>query len=361
MNYRPRGQALTSHSAPRSKLNKSDLTRHSFYNQLLLWGRISPESVKLNSTRKVIRVKTFDENYTPQKIEFTHTPPNTTISIRRSFSMLEDIQRQDLFKWKNEFIQTVKLAQWNEVTAVEVLRSAIDSQYFNLIDELDTIEKIMKKIFKTKYPESHYIRYLNMLANAKQDDFLTIKEYKEYINDICQRLMICMNWSEEQMNVKAEEAFYTGLSRRTQLEMSRLNVTTIKGIYDMINTTEETLLEQFNGSEVENKLSVYHRNKREEQANKGKRCSYHGLCNHDTAECREIKKNKGLRFKKETGDTATKNLAMSSTSKTPKILEIKTFIFDTEYSAILDTGSSYNYINENIVKKHKLTTKHIKK
>ncbi|KAG0420404.1 hypothetical protein EQH57_0160, partial [Dictyocoela roeselum] len=229
--------------------------------------------------RKDIRVKTVDETYTSQKIEFTHTPPNTTISIRRSFSMLEDIQKQDLFKWRNEFIQTVKLAQWNEVTAVEVLKSAIESQYHDLIDGLDTIEKIMNKIFKTKYPESHYIRYLNMLANVKQDDFLTIKEY---INDICQRLMICMNWNEEQKNIKAEEAFYTGLSRRTQLDMSRLNVTTIKGIYDMINTTEETLLEQLNGNELDRKTQVYCKNEREDRIDKGKRCLYHGLCNHTT-------------------------------------------------------------------------------
>ncbi|KAG0441893.1 hypothetical protein DMUE_0713 [Dictyocoela muelleri] len=106
-----------------------------------------------------------------------------------------------------------------------------------------------------------------MLANAKQDDFLTIKEY---INVIFQRLMICMDWIEEQINVKAEEAFYTELSRRTQVEISSLNVTTINGIYDMINTTEETLLEQFNRSELENKLPAYHGNNREDQANKGK-------------------------------------------------------------------------------------------
>ncbi|KAG0430206.1 hypothetical protein DMUE_5685 [Dictyocoela muelleri] len=141
--------------------------------------------------------------------------------------MLEDIQKQDLFKLRNEFIQTVKLVQWDEVTTVEVLKSAIESKYFNLIDGLETAEIIMDRIFKEKYPSSHYIRYLNMLANTKQDDFLTIKYYKGYIIDICESLKICFNWSEKQKNLKADEAFYTGLSRRTQLEMSRLNVQTI--------------------------------------------------------------------------------------------------------------------------------------
>ncbi|KAG0420661.1 hypothetical protein EQH57_0064 [Dictyocoela roeselum] len=136
--------------------------------------------------------------------------------------------------------------------------------------------------------------------------------------------------------------------------MSRLNVTTIKGIYDMINTTEETLLEQLNENELENKNLTYRINKREDQVDKEK-MFLHGLCNHTTSECRELKKAKNTRFKTETRDHTTKNFAMPSNSKTPKILEIKTYISDSEYSPILDTGSSYNYVNENIVRKHKLT------
>lgn len=62
-----------------------------------------------------------------------------------------------------------------------------------------------------------------MLANTKQDDFMTIKEYKDCIGRICRRLGICMGWDNAQTNAKAEEAFYTGLSQRTKLEIEYEN------------------------------------------------------------------------------------------------------------------------------------------
>ncbi|KAG0441754.1 hypothetical protein DMUE_0815 [Dictyocoela muelleri] len=52
---------------------------------------------------------------------------------------------------------------------------------------------------------------------------------------------------------------------------------------------------------------------------------------------------------------------MLSKSKIPKIMEIKTFINDTRYTTILDTGSSYNYVNEDVVKEHMLKTLQINK
>ncbi|KAG0442056.1 hypothetical protein DMUE_0574 [Dictyocoela muelleri] len=228
--------------------NKKSSIKMSFYNQLIFYGRISPESVKLNSTRKDFSERLIDENFITKR-EFKHTPTNTTISIRMSFSMLEEIQKQDLFKWSDEFKQTVKLAGWNDITAVEVLRSSIDSKYYSLIQDAATVDNIIDIILSHKYPASHYTKYLNMLSNVRQDDFLRIKEYKENKVNICKRLKICMGKTESQTRIKAEEVFYTGLSKRTQLEMSRLNVRNIVDIYEMINCTEETLKEQLDINE----------------------------------------------------------------------------------------------------------------
>ncbi|KAG0435947.1 hypothetical protein DMUE_4464, partial [Dictyocoela muelleri] len=172
---RPRHQPHQQ-TAPSRTLNKSHSSTYSLYNQLLLFGRISPESVKLNSTRKDFEESYNDEKYNPQRIEFTHIPNNTTISIKRSFSMLEDIQKQNLFKWKNELTQTVKLAKWDNETVSEILKASIDAQYFHIIDGLTTVDDIMNAILRYKYPTNNYIKYLNMLANTKQDDFITIKE-----------------------------------------------------------------------------------------------------------------------------------------------------------------------------------------
>ncbi|KAG0420037.1 hypothetical protein EQH57_0320 [Dictyocoela roeselum] len=53
---------------PGSSVNKRVYAHKSLYNQLLLWGRISPESVKLNSTREDSITKDYDENFAPQRI-----------------------------------------------------------------------------------------------------------------------------------------------------------------------------------------------------------------------------------------------------------------------------------------------------
>ncbi|KAG0434761.1 hypothetical protein DMUE_5039 [Dictyocoela muelleri] len=115
------------------ELNKLQFTELSLYNQLLVFGRVFPETVKLNSTRNNIATEYKKETFMPQRIEFSHTPNNTSISIKRSFYLLEDIDRQDLFKWKNEFLKTAQLANWNEETALEVLKSSIDTQYFDIV------------------------------------------------------------------------------------------------------------------------------------------------------------------------------------------------------------------------------------
>lgn len=133
----------------------------------------------MNSTKKDFGDDHANVSFTPQKIEFTHRPNITCISIMRTYTMLEDIECQDLFKWGTEFIQTMKLAQWDFHAAVEVLKASIDSKYYELIEGANTAEEIMKIILKQKYLAKHYLKYLNILANVQQGDFLTKKEYRE--------------------------------------------------------------------------------------------------------------------------------------------------------------------------------------
>ncbi|KAG0430993.1 hypothetical protein DMUE_5604, partial [Dictyocoela muelleri] len=164
---------------------------------------------------------------TPRRIEFSHTPIGTSINISRSFQMLEDIERQNLFEWKEEFLQSAKLAQWNEEATLQFLRSSIDSKYLYLIENVTTLDQALSNIFTTKYPLKNYLKYLNQLSHVYQDQFWTIKEYKNHIEEICTRLAICIGWTNEQKSLKIEESFYNGLSKRTQLEMARLNITKI--------------------------------------------------------------------------------------------------------------------------------------
>ncbi|KAG0438125.1 hypothetical protein DMUE_3283 [Dictyocoela muelleri] len=169
--------------------------------------------------------------FVPQRITFTITPPNTNIGIQRSFTMLESIEKQYLYKWKEEILQTASIASWDEPTTVGVVKASIASKYLHLIQHKMTLDEIWKAILEHKYPYSDNLKYLNKLANTQQNDFLTIKKYYNTIESICTRLGTCLGWNEDMRRIKCQEAFYNGLSKRCKLEMVRLNIKDCTSIY----------------------------------------------------------------------------------------------------------------------------------
>ncbi|KAG0435297.1 hypothetical protein DMUE_4786 [Dictyocoela muelleri] len=93
--------------------------------------------------------------------------------------MLENIDKQDLFDWKGEFLQTVQIAGWDEQTASKVLKSSISTSYFDLIKNFNTPGDIISALFRYKYSEKNHVKYLNQLAKTKQNHFLRISQYRD--------------------------------------------------------------------------------------------------------------------------------------------------------------------------------------
>ncbi|KAG0420448.1 Retrovirus-related Pol polyprotein from transposon, partial [Dictyocoela roeselum] len=339
-----------------SSLNKQHVNK-SIYSQLLIFQRISPECVMLNSTRRSETANDHDKTFTPRRIEFSHTPIGTTINISRSFQMLEDIDRQNLFEWKEEFLQSAKLAQWNEEATLQVLKSSIDSKYFHLIENVTTLDQALSNIFMTKYPSKNYLKYLNLLSHVHQDQFLTIKEYKNYIEETCTRLAICVGWTSEQRSLKVEESFFNGLSKRTQLEMSRLNITKISDMYSIINCTEETLLDQVRDTNHTSARPNRMKGSKGSKPNSKNFCKHHGECNHSTQECRYL--NNGD-YKTKHSDSKKENFALRTDEIDTATLNLTANIEGNSYKAVLDTGSTFSYLGKEIIKKHKIKTQDIK-
>ncbi|KAG0438905.1 hypothetical protein DMUE_2802 [Dictyocoela muelleri] len=178
--------------------------------------------------------------------------------------MLEKIYEQDLFVWKDEFMLTIKVANWDDPTALGVLKISISSEYIDLIYDCIALEDMMNAIFNQRYPREKQLKYKNKLFTIQQDDYRTIKEYRHDIIKSALKLGICMDWTREQIEMKIDEGFYTGLSKRTKLEMIRLNVQTTSAIYNLINATEEILIEQemikSKGDEKQKKKKRYPKN-----------------------------------------------------------------------------------------------------
>ncbi|KAG0440597.1 hypothetical protein DMUE_1624 [Dictyocoela muelleri] len=110
--------------------------------------------------------------------------------------MIEDVAKQDLFLWKDEFIQTAKLAGWSDETAANVLKASMSATYFGLVNILNKTEEIIRTLFKLKYPEKDHVKYLNQLSSTKQNNFLRISEFRDEIINIIKKLIVCLDWSQ---------------------------------------------------------------------------------------------------------------------------------------------------------------------
>ncbi|KAG0417386.1 hypothetical protein EQH57_0980 [Dictyocoela roeselum] len=202
--------------------------------------------------------------------------------------MPEDVQRQDIFKWREEFIETIKLAGWNEDQATKVLKASISAEYLRQIENLNTVSDIMQVIFKTKYPQKDNVKYLNQQTNIKQNNFLRIRNFRNAILDTTQKLSVCLNWNNEMREIKTREAFYYGLSKRTQLEMIHLNIHNIDDMYTIIESTEAALLEQM--KETSDAPRKKKTSKNLEKGNDKKLCLYYQTSTHDKTNCRVLQK-----------------------------------------------------------------------
>ncbi|KAG0439766.1 hypothetical protein DMUE_2203 [Dictyocoela muelleri] len=124
---------------------------------------------------------------------------------------------------------------------------------------------------------------MNILTNIKQNNFLHVKEYKKELEETIRKLSICLNWSADNEKIKKRDAFYFGLEKRTKLEMTRLNIQDIDSMYDIIEATEESLVQQYNDQLSTKKQLEKSRRQNGENFKRtdNKFCSYHKTHTHN--------------------------------------------------------------------------------
>ncbi|KAG0442520.1 Retrovirus-related Pol polyprotein from transposon [Dictyocoela muelleri] len=269
--------------------------------------------------------------------------------------MLEDIDKQDIFIWRDEVLESAKISGWNDETLMAVIRAISSTKIHRLFETSRTSQEMIDTVFKIKYPASHALRFLNIISNIRQNNYYTIREYKEDIEAACQRLSIYLNWDVHTTNFKSEEIFYNGLNRRTQLEMSRLRVTNIREMYELINTTEDTIIEQMRSHKIKEEKTYRKVSNEKAEENKkpvrvvSKWCTFHKTATHSDTECRALKK--GGEKDKRNSDTkpSSLNMLVQEPMKTLMTVEIETIYNDRSLKCVIDTGSTYNIIKKEIL------------
>ncbi|KAG0438793.1 hypothetical protein DMUE_2872 [Dictyocoela muelleri] len=160
-----------------SRKNKIMLKQMSIYNNLLIYGILIHGHVSLSSRNRFM--PDTNNEIIPQRVEFDISSDNTNIKLKRSFSMLENIERQYIFNWRDEFLQTAQIARWTSESEDQVLKSSIFTEYLYLVSGLNDVEDMMKAIFRFKYPAKDHVKYLNKLSNINKNNFLRIREFRD--------------------------------------------------------------------------------------------------------------------------------------------------------------------------------------
>lgn len=252
------------------------------------------------------------------------------------------------------------MTEWNEEQAAKVLIASISTEYLRQLENLNTVDNIMQVIFKTKYPEKNNVKYFNQLTNIRQNNFLRISDFRDAILDTIHKLGVCLNLNNEMREMKTREAFYYGLSKRSQLEMIRLNIHNIDDMYTIIDSTEAALLEQMK----ENSGSP--RKKRTHETigkiNAKKLCIYHQTSNHDKANFRVLQKRgqdvqHHKSYEKPSNLNEKRNTVIKELKIQTQLPELEASINDKSYIFLLDTGSALSYISEEIIEENNIPTR----
>jgi hypothetical protein len=153
---------------------------------------------------------------------------------------------------------------------------------------------------------------------------------------------------------RVEEFFYNGLTKRTQLEMVRLNVKNTSEMLCIIQTTENTMIEQMRNSKStnnkQNNEQFENRKFKHENENKPKKfCEFHKSTGHSTEECRSRKTFNSKKFNN--NEREGKSLALCEPKAKPKALETTCTINGHTLNTMIDTGSAFNYNKEEVTTK----------
>ncbi|KAG0437952.1 hypothetical protein DMUE_3391 [Dictyocoela muelleri] len=138
--------------------------------------------------------------------------------------------------------------------------------------------------------------------------------------------------------------------------MARLNIRECSEIYSIINSTEETMIEQMKTVKVKQKhekrisnKDKMHFKQSENNASKHKQkyCEFHNVYTHDSSECHAKLKAKN----KEPPKNPKTNNTFAIKKTIPRISALETTgtINNKGFNLILDTGSAYSYIDGKIV------------
>ncbi|KAG0442752.1 Retrovirus-related Pol polyprotein from transposon [Dictyocoela muelleri] len=294
-----------------------------------------------------------------EQASFEYNDSLTGLKTIHKINILKSIEQQDVFSWTLAFREISRICNWSMEAQTNVLKHivSIDIQY-RIGAPADT-NLYINLLLKQKYNHETSHKYYSRLSSLKQINYYTIRKYLHEIEINCQKLGLCLNWNNDLIQQKQHEIFFNGLDTNAKLELSKYFRKEFKSVYESILTTECMLIEnmesivanirEYNHNVFENHNTPNQQSsiqKMKSSSNK-KYCSFHKSNTHSDQECRMQKRKQTKNV--ERNDTE-KILALQEPKPIAKSILISIVFKNKSYSAMLDTGSEYNYVSEAVIR-----------
>ena len=315
-------------------------------------------------TRKQGKGKLQQEGQRRKTVIFKCPVEGTDVKIERTIDVVDDINGQDILSWATEFKEIVSLCGWEEKAAFTILKSLIDQELFHLIKDKRTVVTGLNALIKAKYPEKKTTYYVKKYQSIYQENYTFIEEYAAAIKNAVIELGACRNWKVSELSERIEEAFHTGLSQRTSLEILKYEDQTMANIIDKIMNAEQILLNTSSTQEIREEPETrkhsnhsfrgkqYPRQTRSDDYSRAFQPSSYRKPYHKRPLSKPWHQTK--REENREKKTQNQNYAVLAPKKNNSPIELIAVCEKQKINCILDSGSKLNYISEDVAKKCEL-------
>lgn len=162
----------------------SSRTCESLYERDLRGLPISPSHHISNSN---VRNQSKELNYT-NSMNFTYTVPSTTQASQIKIPYLSKRGEQPLGLWIDLFNKATRKCTWDETTQLAILDELLIDDMEYLVKSKRTVNSILDTLLQLEYPPTDRRKYLKDLSLIRQENYRTITEYVNTINDVVQKL-----------------------------------------------------------------------------------------------------------------------------------------------------------------------------
>ncbi len=215
----------------------------------------------------------------------------TGIKLKKELYKLDNVAKQNVIKWCEEFRQIANSANWTNETSVSLLKEIVPDNIRQELTLLTTVESCLTRILKIVYPMKLAEIYLRKAKAIKQRDYYFIENYLKALKRELRKYFISAQLSEEVQKNKMSEIFFENLEVETKMYLFEKEIRNPMEAATKIAETEAFLLSlPSERRPLEETMRPFASDTQKTfKSRTVKWCPKHRTSNHDRSECFQVR------------------------------------------------------------------------